>query len=123
LLQKSQTDSLACLHAVEHFGLGRYGDPIDINGWHTGLKNMAMMLSPGGVLYLSVPVGRQSIEFNAHRVFDPETIVSAGREFGMKLVDFSLVDDRGDFHESCDTSSARNLRFGCGCFVFESACT
>lgn len=25
------TDSLSSLHVVEHFGLGRYGDPIDIN--------------------------------------------------------------------------------------------
>jgi hypothetical protein len=24
-------DSLSCLHALEHFGLGRYGEPIDIN--------------------------------------------------------------------------------------------
>jgi len=25
-----QTDSLSCLHAIEHFGLGRYTNPIDI---------------------------------------------------------------------------------------------
>jgi hypothetical protein len=26
-----QTDTLFCLHAIEHFGLGRYTDPININ--------------------------------------------------------------------------------------------
>ena len=26
-------DSLSCLHAIEHFGLGRYGDPIDPTGY------------------------------------------------------------------------------------------
>lgn len=26
------TDSVSCLHALEHFGLGRYGDPIDPGG-------------------------------------------------------------------------------------------
>ena len=25
-------DSVSCLHAIEHFGLGRYGDPIDVFG-------------------------------------------------------------------------------------------
>lgn len=25
-------DSISCLHALEHFGLGRYGDPINIEG-------------------------------------------------------------------------------------------
>jgi cyclopropane fatty-acyl-phospholipid synthase-like methyltransferase len=25
-------DSVSSLHAIEHFGLGRYGDPIDANG-------------------------------------------------------------------------------------------
>ena len=28
----NSTDSLSCLHALEHFGLGRYGDPIDAYG-------------------------------------------------------------------------------------------
>ena len=27
-----QTNSLSCLHAIENFGLGRYTDPIVING-------------------------------------------------------------------------------------------
>jgi len=26
------TDTLSCLHTIEHFGLGRYGDPIRVNG-------------------------------------------------------------------------------------------
>ena len=27
-----EVDSISCLHVIEHFGLGRYGDPIDIEG-------------------------------------------------------------------------------------------
>jgi hypothetical protein len=30
-------DSLSCLHALEHFGLGRYGDPIDPRGHEKGI--------------------------------------------------------------------------------------
>lgn len=63
-------DSVSCLHALEHFGLGRYGDPVDYAGWRKGLDGLGRLLEPGGTLYLSVPTGeRQRVEFNAHRVF------------------------------------------------------
>ena len=34
------TDSLSCLHAIEHFGLGRYGDTVDITGHIKGIDNL-----------------------------------------------------------------------------------
>lgn len=74
-LPEGYCDSLSCLHALEHFGLGRYGDPIDPGGYEKGLANMARMLSQGGVFYLSVPIGKPRVEFNAHRVFDPMDIL------------------------------------------------
>jgi SAM-dependent methyltransferase len=68
-------DSLSCLHALEHFGLGRYGDPLDPRGHEKGIASMSRLLKVGGVLYLSVPLGVPRVEFNAHRVFDPKEIV------------------------------------------------
>lgn len=38
------TDSISCLHAMEHFGLGRYGDTICYNGHVIGLRNITRML-------------------------------------------------------------------------------
>src|SRR5437868_1552752 len=64
------TDSLSSLNVIEHFGLGRYGDPIDVDGHLKGLENMYKVLKPGGKFYFSTPIGPQRIEFNAHRVFD-----------------------------------------------------
>ena len=69
------TDSLSCLHTIEHFGLGRYGDPIDPEGHEKGLRQLMRFVEPGGMLYLSTPVGPERIEFNAHRVFSPETLI------------------------------------------------
>ncbi len=70
------TDSLSCLHALEHFGLGRYGDPIDPDGWLKGLTSLKRILKPGGTLYLSVPTGvTQRIEFNSQRVFSVEHLL------------------------------------------------
>lgn len=62
-------DSLSCLHALEHFGLGRYGEPINRDGHRSGLNNLYRILKPGGKFYFSVPIGPQRTEFNAHRVF------------------------------------------------------
>lgn len=63
-------DSISSLHAIEHFGLGRYGDKIDAEGHLKGLINIFRILKPGGKFYFSTPIGKQRIEFNAHRVFD-----------------------------------------------------
>jgi hypothetical protein len=40
-------DSISCLHALEHFGLGRYGDRLDPNGHETGFLKLLDMLKPG----------------------------------------------------------------------------
>lgn len=82
---ESYCDSLSCLHALEHFGLGRYGDALDINGAELGIQNMSRMLEPGGVLYLSTPIGRSRVEFNANWVFDPRRIVESATKSGLRL--------------------------------------
>ena len=65
-----QTDSLSCLHAIEHFGLGRYGDQIDPLGYLRGFKNMLSMVKVGGIFYISFPISkRNEVHFNAHRFF------------------------------------------------------
>jgi hypothetical protein len=83
--QDGYCDSLSCLHAIEHFGLGRYGDPIDPAGYEKGITNLALLLKPKGVLYLSTPIGRQRVEFNANWVFDPQTIINCALQNGLTL--------------------------------------
>jgi len=85
-------DSLSCLHALEHFGLGRYGDPIDPLGYAAGLGNMARILQPGGRFYLSVPVGKERVEFNAHRIFDPHALVRLAATSGLLLREFAWME-------------------------------
>jgi hypothetical protein len=116
-------DSLSALHVIEHVGLGRYGDRIAPDGWRLALENLSRMLDQGGILYLSVPIGHQRIEFNAHRVFAPESIVGAAQELGLKLERFAWVDDNGAFHSPMDHSNPvpaalATLHYGCGVFEF-----
>lgn len=88
-------DSLSCLHAIEHFGLGRYGDPVDPQGYVRGIDNLARLLSPGGRLYLSTPIGQQRVEFNANWVFAPSTIVETAAAAGLTLDELTVLDQRG----------------------------
>lgn len=74
-IEDDSVESLSSLHAIEHFGLGRYGDPIDPDAWRKALKSMERVMKPGGILLISVPVGNQDLlYFNAHRVFKLDTI-------------------------------------------------
>jgi hypothetical protein len=107
------TDSLSCLHTIEHFGLGRYGDPLDINGHEKGLAQLKAMVKPAGRFYLSTPMGPQRIEFNAHRIFSANTILDWFSE-GWRIERFAYVDDQDEIHESVDWKDAKvKENFGC----------
>lgn len=112
------TDSLSCLHALEHFGLGRYGDKIDFDGWLKAIKRMAGMVVEKGHFFLSVPIGEERVEYNAHRVFDPKKICDQVIGCGFELLNFSYVDDFGDFHENVLVDDVPYLSYGCGCYEF-----
>lgn len=114
-------DSLSCLHALEHFGLGRYGDPVNFDGFLMGLENIKKILKTEGKFYLSVPIGPQRIEFNAHRVFSVEYLLSLVTD-EYKIDSFSYVDDNGDLFKHVDLQDEKiSINFGCtyGCGVLE----
>lgn len=114
----NSVESLSCLHVVEHIGLGRYGDPIDPTGSERALSELMRVLAPNGFLFLSVPVGAKNITyFNAHRVFNPETIIKLLSP--LKLKSFSLVNDQGIFIEEASLHDAFEQSYGCGMFVFK----
>lgn len=82
--------SLSSLCAPEHFGLGRYGDPVDPEACFMALRSMQRVLAPGGHLYIAVPVGDVSgVAFNAHRIFAPEIVAETLNE--LRLEDFSVI--------------------------------
>ena len=115
------TDSISCLHALEHFGLGRYGDPLDINGHLKGFEAIYSVLKKEGKFYFSSPIGPQRIEFNAHRVFSVSYLLSLFQA-KYSIDRFSYIDDKGKLHEKADLTEANIIsNFGCvyGCGIFE----
>jgi hypothetical protein len=107
---------------LEHFGLGRYGDPIDPVGHERGIANMALLVQPGGTFYLSVPIGRERVEFNAHRVFDPHSIIRLGESHGLALQQLTVIDSAAvvrEVHATPEVLEAlAKATYNLGIFVF-----
>ncbi|MDY6842956.1 MAG: DUF268 domain-containing protein [Thermodesulfobacteriota bacterium] len=64
-----QFDCGFSISSFEHDGLGRYGDPIDPDGDVNAMKKMKHILKPNGLLFLAVPLGKDTLVWNAHRIY------------------------------------------------------
>jgi hypothetical protein len=117
----ASADSVSSLHAIEHFGLGRYGDPIDYYGYKKAIENIHSILKENGRFYFSVPIGPQRIEYNAHRVFSLSYLFEYLSTY-FDIEHLSIVDDKGDLHPHINiTPEGIACNYGChyGCGIFE----
>ena len=55
--------------SVIHDGLGRFGDPLDPAGDLRAMRELFDLLKPGGLLFLAVPIGHDTLVWNAHRIY------------------------------------------------------
>lgn len=108
--------SLSCLHVAEHIGLGRYGDPLDPLGTIKACKELQRVLAPGGNLYFGLPIGKPRVCFNAHRIHSTAQILEYFS--GLKLVEFSFVNDKGRFLQNVEPDVGQDAKYGCGLFQF-----
>lgn len=113
-------ESMSALCSLEHFGLGRYGDPIDPEACFKCFEAIQRKLVSGGRLYISVPVGKERVEFNAHRVFYPNTIVECFAS--MRLEEFSCtaggeIEYKVDIHKYDNDNHNGDYRYGLFHFV------
>lgn len=108
-------ESMSALCSLEHFGLGRYGDPINPESCFQCFDNIQKKLKKGGRLYIAVPVGKERVEFNAHRVFYASTIVKCFNS--LHLEEFSCtvqgeIEYNVDLHEYDDDTHNGEYRYG-----------
>ena len=108
-IEDESIDSLSALCSIEHFGLGRYGDPIDPDAHIKAFKSIQRVMKPGGNVYISVPIAKEPrLVFNAHRIYSPDLICNYLDQ--MELVEFSYTSPTGlvedvsiaDFHNNAD---------------------
>lgn len=80
-------DAVTSLCALEHFGLGRYGDALDLGADRKAILEMTRVLRPGGRLIVTTQItrGRPTIAFNAHRIYTRDLVHSLFK--GLNLED------------------------------------
>ncbi len=109
--------SLSSLHTIEHIGLGRYGEPLDPLGTEKACRELSRVLAPGGNLYISVPIGRKRVCFNAQRIYTAEEIAAYFKP--LELVEFSAVGDDKQFMGNTGFAEFNNHDYACGMFWFK----
>lgn len=121
-IEDNSIESLSSLHAVEHFGLGRYGDTVNPNACFAAMHSMGRVLKQGGYLYFGVPVGKtEKVCFNAHRIFYPDTVVKSFQE--LTLVNMYLIHNMEmsaytPDEVKCEKYGGIIGDYDCGIFIF-----
>jgi len=116
--ENNSIESISALHSIEHVGLGRYGDQIDPYSWKQSITEIKRVLKINGIIYFSVPIGRERICFNAFRVFNPSTIL---REFGkdFELIEFSVITDTDELIRNADIKKYETSNYACGLYMLK----
>lgn len=119
-IEDDSLESLSALCSLEHFGLGRYGDPVDPEACFKCFAAIQRKMKVGGRVYISVPIGKERVEFNAHRVFYASTIIEAFSDMGLE--EFSCaaegkIEYDVDIHKYDNDSHNGEWRFGLFRFV------
>ena len=68
-LEEDAYDVCVSISSFEHDGLGRYGDPINPNGDMEAMDSVRKALKDDGVFFLAVPIGKDKLVWNAHRIY------------------------------------------------------
>jgi len=116
-IANASLSSISCMHTIEHIGLGRYGDAIDPSGDIKAAIELQRIVSAGGDILFVTPVGKQRIEFNAHRVYAYETVLNLFSD--CMLQEFSLIPDSGGLITNANPVLVQQQQYGCGCFWFK----
>ena len=83
-IKDNSLSSISCMHVIEHVGLGRYGDPINIHGDILAINEIKRVLANDGNLLFVTPLGKK-ICFNAHRVYTYEEILNYFSELKLRI--------------------------------------
>lgn len=107
--------SLSCMHVMEHIGLGRYGDTLDVKGDLKAASELKRVLAPGGQALIVLPVGQPKIYFNAHRIYSYDQVLEMFS--GLRLKEFTLFDPP-QYIENAKPERVKGIAEGAGCFWF-----
>lgn len=107
--------SLSSICVIEHIGLGRYGDPLDVQGTVKAARELVRVLAVRGDLYVTVPVAEESrVEFNAHRTFTRDHVLRL-------FAPLELAEERYTYGTDWGARYLPERGFGTGLFHFRKS--
>tara|TARA_B100000886_G_scaffold87987_1_gene57930 strand:+ start:910 stop:1776 length:867 start_codon:yes stop_codon:yes gene_type:complete len=113
---------ISSLHVIEHLGLAKYGDKIDVNGHTRIFSDMYEAAGLGSYFVVSFPYSDQpGIWFNAGRDCDPKEMIAAAKDSRWRVESLAFVNDGW---ELIDFDPASNdffpsARYGCMMMVLK----
>ena len=110
-------ESISSLHAIEHFGLGRYGDPLNPTGHIQAMREIQRVLKKDGLFYLSFPAGIPRVLFNDRRIVDISLPAQVMNE--CDLVEFIAIPGVGKPSYRALPEDFRNDEGYCGLWIFK----
>lgn len=112
-------DAVVSLCAVEHFGLGRYGDDFDLDADKHAFEEMKRVLKPRGALIFTTTLtgAKPQLAFNAHRIYDYPMIESFCK--GLRLEgELFYLSSKGAFGPREEvTTKPGAWDIYCGCWI------
>lgn len=102
---------------IEHIGLGRYKDPLDIDGDKQAMSEIRRLLKPGGTLLLTVPFGKTTVT-KLHRVYSYDKLMHLLAGLDVVKEDYFIWD--GKFWSSTSKDHLSNI--DSSRFVYGIAC-
>lgn len=122
-LKPSSVDLILNCSAIEHVGLGRYGDIEGSNGDLEAMRLMRRILKPGGLMLLTIPVGVDAVHQPLHRVYGTERLPRLLEGYEVQRKQFWLKDEQNRWKNVAEEVAlhqpSRPALYGLGCFVLE----
>ena len=87
--QDGYFDAVLAISAVEHIGLGHYGDSIYSGGDLKSMREIHRILRNGGTLIMSTPFGAKA-RVTWQRVYDNDSLANLLKEFNVQKADYWL---------------------------------
>lgn len=117
----SSLDLIINCSTIEHIGLGRYGDKLNLNGDIEAMKLLRNLLKPGGIMLLTIPVGKDAVYRQLHRVYGPERLPRLLEGYVVEDKEYWIKDSQNRWI-MVDEKMALNWRsrpsvYGLGCFT------
>ena len=122
-LPKAHFDFIINCSSIEHVGLaGRYGvTKSRTDGDLSAMQRLCEVMKPGGIMLLTVPVGRDAVFMPLHRVYGDQRLPQLLRGYVINKEEYWIKDDwnRWVVVEKAEAlrKTPQTLCYGLGCFV------